>query len=123
MALANMSIADRVRYVPIMIPSSAGPAVTLESLVVAALNSVAPSLGTREQPNIMGGLIPGIATAYNVGNTAALTNRPVAANVDFTQPAVGFLRDTFAISTGAAIPVTIDVWLGGDRLYDLPTSG
>lgn len=123
MSLANMSVADRVRYVPITIPSSVGPAVTIESLVLSALNSIAPGLDIAEQPTLMGGSIPATGTAYLAGNTAATCTRPVAATEIFSQPAIGFLRNTFVISTGAAIPVVIDVWLGGDRVYTLPTSG
>ena len=122
MSLSGMSIGDRVRYVAITIPASGGVADSLENLVTAALDAIAPNLGTREKPNLIGGIVTAVATAYTVGNSAASLPFTVT-NTEYSEPVVAFLKNTFVKSSGASIPVVVRAWYGGDRVYELPVNG
>lgn len=88
----------RSRRVTITAPKSSEAAVTIESLVVAAMNAVSPGVGNTERPFIMGGVLnPGTATMASVTLGDSATSLPVvvAANAKYAQDDCGFLGSTY----------------------------
>lgn len=107
--------ARRVRRVSITIPAAGGTAVTLQSLVIAALEAIAPGLGRFESENFLGGLVHEQATSIlTYGDTATSLPLVVPTGSDYSEPATNFLRNTFTKSAGAAQGVVVSVWLAGD---------
>ena len=94
-AAAVQTQANRVRRVSITIPANAGTAVTLESLVIAALNVTTAGLGDAEKPWIIGGAVTILPAAIIVGDSASSLPQNVAiltAGVKYSEPSVDFLR-------------------------------
>jgi hypothetical protein len=112
----NMNQGVRCLRVGIVIPAAADAAVTLESLVIAALNARTAGLGDWAKPFIMGGFVNPASADYDVGDTATDLDLtiPTASSEGYGEPCTGFLRGTYVRASvgGLAISdVVVSVWL------------
>ena len=109
---------NRVKRCPITIPANAGVAATLESLCRAATYTGGKKvLNDADVANIIGGAIKVLPSAIIVGDNATDLPETVAANTVYTEPAVNFLKNTFAkAAAGAAISAVVSVYLAADEI-------
>lgn len=107
-----LSVAPTCRRVSVTIPGSASAAVTLQSLVVAALNAINAAEGDALLPYLMGGRVHAAAAAYVAGDSTASLPVTVALGTVYEEPTVDFLRNTFVKASGAgSIAATISVYM------------
>ncbi len=105
------SLSIRTYRVSITIPASGGTAVTLQSLIVAALNAREEGLGDKLAPWIIGGRISAPATAYNAGDTAASQPLAIGTSSVFEEPALDFLKTTYVKSSAGSVAVVASVYV------------
>ena len=108
------SSSQRVRRVAITLPANASAAVTLQSLIEAAMEALEPGWTDKNLNKIMGGSISGNAAAYIVGDSTTSLPQTIAISTTYSEPAVNFLAATFAkAAADAAVPVVASVYLVG----------
>ena len=108
------SAAQRVRRCAITIPGSGGVAVTLQSLVEAALEVVDPGWTSRSRAKIMGGRVGAPAATYTAGDGVSDLPRLVAIGESYSEPALDFLSATYVKASAIGpIAVTVSVYLTG----------
>ncbi len=108
------SAAQRVRRVAITIPGSAATAVTLESLVTAALDAIEVGWSSKNLAYIMGGSISGPSATYTAGDSPTSLPVTVAINAIYAEPSLDFLKATYVKATGVGtVAVVASVYLSG----------
>ena len=108
------SSAQRVRRVAITIPGSGSTAVTLQSLIEAALDAIEPGWTARNRNKIMGGSISGPAATYTAGDSTTSLPLTIAVSAIYSEPALDFLSATYVKASGAGtVSVVASVYLAG----------
>jgi len=102
---------ERVMYVTIALPTSAGDASTLEDLIAAGTEHSTATTPTGTMMNRIMGVMLRDNDAYHYGGGATTVPIAVAADTAQNEPATQYHKDTYvrnqAASTGAAIAVCL----------------
>jgi hypothetical protein len=106
-----LSLAPTGCRVTVDIPATGATAVTLESLVVAAMNTRNPGSGDRAKPYFMGGRINNASAAYVAGDSPTDLPVSVAVSTEYEEPMVDFLKGTFIKAAGAGFSQSVSVYL------------
>jgi hypothetical protein len=107
-----MSSVPRVRRVTVTIPGSAGPAVSLQSLVLAAIELAEPGYSEMDAKCLMGGRINRVAAAYVAGDSPSDLPLTVPVGEIYEEPCTNFLASTFVKASGAGtISAVVSVYL------------
>lgn len=108
------SSAQRVRRVQITIPASSSTAVTIQSLVEAALEAVEVGWTSKNRKYIMGGSLSGNAAAYTVGDAAGSLPQTIAIGATYSEPSLDFLSATYVkAAADATTTAVVSVYLAG----------